>query len=317
MQKASNIGGQAVMEGIMMRHGSEYSIAVRRPDGGIELKKEPYKSVLGIKGIEKIPLLRGISSFVDSLVIGTRCIMYSASFFEEEEDAAAASKDPEERAREKEKSDKWFTVFTVLLSVGLTVGLFILLPYFLASLLRRLGASEILVSVSEALIRIVIFLAYMLLISRMKDIQRVFMYHGAEHKCINCVEHGLPLTVENVLKSSRFHKRCGTSFLLIVVILSVIFFLILGIFGIRNPLLRLLLRLLLIPVIAGCAHEFIRLAGRSENKCVQALSAPGLLLQRLVTREPDAKQAEVAIAAVEAVFDWKSYLAENFPETAR
>ncbi len=315
MSKPSNIGGQAVMEGIMMRHGNEYSIAVRKPDGEIAVKKEPYHSVIPVKGIEKIPFARGLSSFVDSLVIGTRCIMYSASFFEEDEEAdgkAGAAKTEEQKA----KDDRWFTFFTVLFSVLLTVGLFILLPYFLAGLLRRAGAGELLVSAAEAVLRLVIFLVYMILISRLKDIQRVFMYHGAEHKCINCVENGKELTVENVLGSSRFHKRCGTSFLLIVVVLSVIFFLILGMLGLRSPWLRLLLRILLIPVIAGCAYEFIRLAGRSENRCIQALSAPGLLLQRLVTREPDAKMAEVAIAAVEEVFDWKAYLAENFPERA-
>ena len=313
MQRSSNIGGQAVMEGIMMRHGDEYAIAVRKPDGEIVVKKEKYRPAVPIPGADRIPIVRGVCAFIDSMVTGVSCLMYSAQFVEEDE--------PEKkRGKAAEKKDGALspleTALTVVLAVGFSIGLFILLPYFLAGILRRLGASEIAVSLAEALLRIVIFLVYMLLISRMKDIQRVFMYHGSEHKCINCVEHGLPLTVDNVLASSRLHRRCGTSFMLIVVMLSVICFLILGIFGITSPLLRFGLRLLMIPVIAGVAYEFIRFAGRSDAPWAAALSKPGLAMQRLVTREPDAAQAEVAIAAVEAVFDWKAYLRENFPESA-
>jgi uncharacterized protein YqhQ len=195
----------------------------------------------------------------------------------------------------------------VIFSIALSVGLFILLPYFLASLLRGSGAGEVAVSLAEALLRIVIFLAYMILVSRMKDIQRVFMYHGAEHKCINCIENGLDLNVENVLKSSRRHERCGTSFLLIVIVISVIAFLFIGLLGITSPLWRFLTRIILIPIIAGVAFEFLRLAGSSDNPVVCTLAKPGLTLQGLVTREPDAEMVEVAIAAVEAVFDWKAW----------
>ena len=336
MQKPSNIGGQAVLEGIMMRHLSQYAIAVRKSDGEIVVKTEPYKTTIPVAGIEKIPILRGVSAFVDSLVVGISCLMYSAEFYDEEDTAGkdgkkkqaggedrelsgAAGEAKEKKPDKPKKESGWDAMMTgtVIFSIALSVGLFILLPYFLASLLRGIGAGEVAVSLAEALLRIVIFLAYMILVSRMKDIQRVFMYHGAEHKCINCIEHGMPLTVENVMKSSRQHKRCGTSFLLFVVLISVVFFLIIGLLGIRTPLMRFLLRLLFIPVIAGCAYEVIRFAGRSENKCVAALSAPGLLLQKLVTREPDEKQVEVAIAAVEAVFDWKEYLQTNFPEAER
>ena len=171
--------------------------------------------------------------------------------------------------------------------------------------------SEGVIAVAEACVRMILFLGYLLLISRMKDIQRVFMYHGAEHKCINCVEHGLELNVENVMKSSREHKRCGTSFLLFVMIVSIIFFLFIRV---PSPVLRVVIRLLLMPVIAGVSYEIIRLAGRSDNKIVALLSKPGLMLQHLTTREPEPEMAEVAIAAVEAVFDWRSYLKENFPE---
>ena len=320
--KSSNIGGQAVMEGIMMRHGDIYSVAVRKPDKDIEVKTEDCKSVLKSKKLLRLPIIRGVFNFIDSLVVGTKCLMYSATFFEEEEeeqkDAAALSQE-EQRARQakKEKEDSILMTVTVILSVVISVGLFMVLPYLIASLLHRINASETAVTLAEALVRIVLFLLYMLLISRMEDIQRVFMYHGAEHKCINCVEHGMPLTVENVMKSSRLHKRCGTSFLFFVIIVSIIFFL--GFFAVvpvRTMWLRIVIRILLVPVIAGVSYEFIRLAGNTENKAVAVLSKPGLALQKLTTKEPTPDMTEVAIAAVEAVFDWKAYLQENFPEEA-
>lgn len=317
--KSSNIGGQAVMEGIMMRHKDVYSVAVRKPDKEIEVKVEDYKSVVKCKSLQKLPILRGVFSFIDSLVVGTKCLMYSATFFEDEEDLKKREQlEGEEKEKElakKEKADKALMTGTVILSVVLSVGLFIVLPYLLASLLRNIGVSETGVTLAEAGVRIVLFLAYMLLISKMQDIQRVFMYHGAEHKCINCVENGLPLNVENVMKSSRFHKRCGTSFLFFVIIISIIFFL--GFFAvvpIKTMWLRVLVRILLVPVIAGVSYEVIRLAGNSDNSVVAFFSKPGMALQKLTTKEPTPDMAEVAIQAVEAVFDWKAYLKENFPD---
>ena len=317
--KSSNIGGQAVMEGIMMHHKDVYSVAVRKPDKEIEVKVEDYKSVVKCKSLQKLPILRGVFSFIDSLVVGTKCLMYSATFFEDEEDLKKREQlEGEEKEKElakKEKADKALMTGTVILSVVLSVGLFIVLPYLLASLLRNIGVSETGVTLAEAGVRIVLFLAYMLLISKMQDIQRVFMYHGAEHKCINCVEHGLPLNVENVMKSSRFHKRCGTSFLFFVIIISIIFFL--GFFAvvpIKTMWLRVLVRILLVPVIAGVSYEVIRLAGNSDNSVVAFFSKPGMALQKLTTKEPTPDMAEVAIKAVEAVFDWKAYLKENFPD---
>ena len=317
--KSSNIGGQAVMEGIMMRHKDVYSVAVRKPDKEIEVKVEDYKSVVKCKSLQKLPILRGVFSFIDSLVVGTKCLMYSATFFEDEEDLKKREQlEGEEKEKElakKEKADKALMTGTVILSVVLSVGLFIVLPYLLASLLRNIGVSETGVTLAEAGVRIVLFLAYMLLISKMQDIQRVFMYHGAEHKCINCVEHGLPLNVENVMKSSRFHKRCGTSFLFFVIIISIIFFL--GFFAvvpIKTMWLRVLVRILLVPVIAGVSYEVIRLAGNSDNSVVAFFSKPGMALQKLTTKEPTPDMAEVAIKAVEAGFDWKAYLKENFPD---
>lgn len=317
--KSSNIGGQAVMEGIMMRHKDVYSVAVRKPDKEIEVKVEDYKSIVKCKNIQKIPILRGVFNFIDSLVVGTKCLMYSATFFEDEEELKKREQlEGEEKEKElakKEKADKALMTGTVILSVVLSVGLFIVLPYLLASLLRNIGVSETGVTLAEAGVRIVLFLAYMLLISKMQDIQRVFMYHGAEHKCINCVENGLPLNVENVMKSSRFHKRCGTSFLFFVIIISIIFFL--GFFAvvpIKTMWLRVLVRILLVPVIAGVSYEVIRLAGNSDNSVVAFFSKPGMALQKLTTKEPTPDMAEVAIKAVEAVFDWKAYLKENFPD---
>ena len=311
MQKPSGIGGQAVLEGIMMRNKGKYAIAVRKPNQEIEIKTEDYKPTIPGKNIEKIPVIRGVSAFVDSLVVGIKCITYSASFYEEEEEA---EKEPtEEELKKKEKTDKFFMGISVAIAILFSVVLFVLLPYFLASLCRRIGASETLIAVFEAVLRVVIFLAYMLIISRMKDIQRVFMYHGSEHKCINCIEHGRELNVENVMKSSRFHKRCGTSFMLFVIIISVIFFLIVSAMGITSPLWRVLIRIIFIPVIAGVSYEIIRFAGMCDNKVVALLSKPGLEMQKLVTREPTSDQVEVAIAAVEAVFDWRAFLKENFP----
>ena len=317
--KSSNIGGQAVMEGIMMRHKDVYSVAVRKPDKEIEVKVEDYKSIVKCKSLQKLPILRGVFNFIDSLVVGTKCLMYSATFFEDEEELNKREQlEGEEKEKElakKEKADKALMTGTVILSIVLSVGLFMVLPYLLASLLQKVGVSETGITLAEAAVRIILFLSYMLLISKMQDIQRVFMYHGAEHKCINCVEHGLPLNVENVMKSSRFHKRCGTSFLFFVIIISIIFFL--GFFAIvpiKTMWLRVLVRILLVPVIAGVSYEVIRLAGNSDNPVVVFFSKPGMALQKLTTKEPTPHMAEVAIKAVEAVFDWKAYLKENFPD---
>ena len=306
MQKSSNIGGQAVMEGIMMRAGDRYSIGVRKPNGEIELTVRPYKSICPWKGLAKVPILRGVVSFIDSMVVGISSLTWSAEFAVEDEEEDGKEKTEAEAKKEKRAWDAAMTG-TVIFAIAFSVGLFILLPYFLAGLLRGAGVPEVWVSVAEALLRVAIFLLYMFLISRMKDIQRVFAYHGAEHKCINCVENGWDLTVENVLRASRRHKRCGTSFLLIVIVISVICFFFVGLLGIRTPLFRLLTRVLLVPLIAGVAFEFLRLAGSSDNPVVCTLAKPGLALQGLVTREPDAKMAEVAIAAVNAVFDWRAF----------
>ncbi|MCI5902422.1 MAG: DUF1385 domain-containing protein [Blautia sp.] len=315
--KPSNIGGQAVMEGIMMRRGDKYSIAVRRPDQEIELKVEDYKCIFGKSSILKKPIIRGVVSFVDSLVTGTKCLMYSAEIAGDEEDEEEAKKNAaltsEEREKKKKKEDFLFKVLlyvTVFISIIVSIAAFMLLPYALASLCRKVGASEFLVTVVEAFVKLALFMGYMLLISRMKDIQRTFMYHGAEHKCINCVEHGLPLTVENVMKSSRQHRRCGTSFLFLVMLVSIVLHF--GFVLVPNYWVRLFGRLLMVPVVAGISFEIIQWAGRTDSRFADIMSRPGLAMQKLTTKEPTEDMVEVAIRAVEAVFDWKTYLKEEF-----
>lgn len=305
--KSSNIGGQAVLEGIMMKNGDQYAIAVRRPDQEIEVCVKEYKSILPWETVKKIPFIRGIFNFVDSLVLGIRTLTYSASFYEEEE--GEAEELTAEEIAKREKQEQRMMNLTVVFSVVLAVAIFMVLPYFLSNILKRFVTSRAVLTVLEGVIRMLIFLGYLGLVSRMEDIQRTFMYHGAEHKCINCIEHGLELNVENVRKSSRQHKRCGTSFLFFVMIVSIIFcFFITA----ESQLMRVLIRIALMPFIAGVSYEIIRLAGNSENPIVNALSRPGLWVQNMTTKEPDDGMIEVAIRAVEAVFDWKRYLNENF-----
>lgn len=304
--KSSNIGGQAVLEGIMMKNGPKYAVAVRKPDGEIEVKVDEYKSIIKWEKLTKIPFIRGIFNFIDSMVLGMKTLTYSASFYEEEEDKSVVL--TAEEAKKKEKQEDLIMTVTMIASVIIALGLFMVLPYFISNLFSGIVKSRFLKTVIEALIRIVLFIGYVLLISKMEDIQRVFMYHGAEHKCINCIENGLELTVENVRISSKQHKRCGTSFLFFVVLVSIIvcFFI-----TVESPVLRVVIRIALLPVIAGISYELIRLAGRSTNPVISLLSKPGLAMQNLTTKEPDDSMIEVAIKAVEAVFDWKKFLMEE------
>lgn len=311
----SGIGGQAVLEGIMMKNGDDYAVAVRKPDGGIEVKKDRYPGICHGKKVKSIPFVRGIFNFIDSLILGNRALNYSASFYEEEETKAqeeAPKRTEKKKVQSKEASErkeKALTTFVTILAIVLALGIFVVLPYYIASLLRGFIRNASLMAIVEGLIRILIFILYIWLISAMKDIRRLYCYHGAEHKCINCIERGRTLTVENVMRSSRLHKRCGTSFIFFVFFVSIILFFFIRV---ENPLARVLIRILLMPVIAGISYEIIRLAGRSDNFFVRILSAPGMLIQRMTTKEPDAEMVQVAIAAVEAVFDWKAYLRENF-----
>lgn len=309
--KSSGIGGQAVMEGIMMRNGSEYSVAVRKENGEIEVKKETYKGVGSKCKLFRLPFIRGVFSFVDSLVLGMKSLNYSASLFMEDGEEEEESGRFEKWLQKKfgDKAEKVIMDLTMVISIILAMGIFMVFPTWVSTLMKPLLGNGIWMALFEGVLRIAIFIAYVGLISLMPDIKRTYMYHGAEHKCINCIEHGLPLTVENVMKSSKEHKRCGTSFLLIVMVISILFFLVIRP---ETLWLRLVSRILLIPVIAGVSFEFLRLAGNSDNPVVNLLSKPGLMLQGLTTKEPDEKMAEVAICAVEAVFDWKAYEEANF-----
>ena len=305
--KSSNIGGQAVLEGIMMKNGPKYAVAVRKPDGEIGIKVEEYKSMVKWEKLTKIPFVRGVFNFIDSMALGMKTLTYSASFWEDEDAEAIVL--TEEEMKKKEKQEDIIMTITMIVSVLLALGLFMVLPYFVSNLFSGIIKSRFLRTTIEAVVRIALFIGYVTLISRMKDIQRVFMYHGAEHKCINCIEHGLELTVENVRKSSKQHKRCGTSFLFFVVLVSIVvcFFI-----TVESPILRVAIRIALLPVIAGISYELIKLAGSSENPIISFLSVPGMAMQNLTTKEPEDDMIEVAIAAVEEVFDWKEYLRENF-----
>lgn len=292
----------------MMKNQDAYAVAVRKNDGEIVIEKKEYKSVFGSSKVTRLPLVRGVVNFMDSLVLGMSSLTFSSSFFEEESEPVSESE-----AAKKEKQEQLMMGGTIALSIVLAVAIFMLLPYWLSTFFGRLGWHDAAIAAMEGVLRIAIFLVYVVAISLMKDIQRVYMYHGAEHKCINCIEHGMDLTVENVKKSSRLHKRCGTSFLFFVIAVSVILFIFIRV---ESPLLRVAVRILLIPIIAGISYELIRLAGRSEHWFIQLLSKPGMLLQRLTTREPDDAMIEVGIASVEAVFDWKTYV-ENMRNCER
>ncbi|MCD8224367.1 MAG: DUF1385 domain-containing protein [Clostridiales bacterium] len=310
--KYSGIGGQAVIEGIMMKNKDDLATAVRRPDGMIEVKKERYVSITEKVPFLALPFIRGVFSFADSMILGMRTLSWSAGFFEDDEDSEPGRFELWLDKMFGEQVQKVLMAFVMVFSVVMAVIIFMLFPLMIANLCRRVISSGTLMAILEGLIRIAIFIAYIKVISRMEDIRRTFMYHGAEHKCINCIEHGMTLTVDHVRASSRQHKRCGTSFLIIVMIISILFFMVIRV---ENIWLRFASRIVLIPVIAGVSYEFLRLAGRSDSPVVNFLSKPGMWMQGLTTSEPDDSMIEVAITAVETVFDWRAYLRENFPET--
>lgn len=296
------------MEGVMMRNDNRYAVAVRKPDHEIEVKVNRCAGTEERPAICNCPIVRGVFSFVQSLAIGVKTLMYSAQFFEDEEEETPKKEKKEKTKEQIEKTEKAEMAGTVAFSIVIAIGLFMLLPAWIASLLDDMIKNHIVIGLIEGVIRLVIFLGYVIVISRMEDIKRTYMYHGAEHKTINCLEHGHELTVENVMQASRFHKRCGTSFLFIVMIVSILVFMCITV---DTMWLRLLLRVLLVPVIAGISYEFIRFAGNSESRIANLLSKPGLLIQRLTTKEPTEDMVEVAIASVEAVLDWRAYLDEQ------
>lgn len=354
--KPSGIGGQAVIEGIMMRNGGKYAVAVRTADGNIVVDtQEISSSRIQNNKFVKLPIIRGVVNFFDSMILGMKTLMYSASLFAEETEEEQREREEKARGKAREKAEKLerqgkkeeaqrvlqsceeklqktaaaqkaeeekdgsdvLMTLTVIVSLIFSVALFIMLPYGLSRFLRQVTSSEMLILLAESIVKLMIFVGYLFLISRMKDIQRTFMYHGAEHKCINCIEHGLELNVENVRASSKEHKRCGTSFLFLVMFISIIFIMVFSVplfavFHINTAVWRIVLRLALLPLIAGVSYEFIRLAGNSDSAIVNLLSRPGMAMQGLTTKEPDDSMIEVAIASVEAVFDWKKFEEEQF-----
>lgn len=304
----SGIGGQAVLEGVMMKNKEKYAVAVRKPDGEIEVEVETYQGLVHGSKFKELPFIRGIFNFLDSLILGTKALNYSASFYEEEEGKETKF----DKAMDKVSGgngEKLLSGIVTVISIVLAVGIFIVLPYFISSLFESFIRNRSLMAIIEGVIRIALFLLYVWGISAMKDIRRLYQYHGAEHKCINCIEKGRPLTVHNVMRSSRLHKRCGTSFIFFVMLVSIVLFFFIQVDNVAE---KVILRILLMPVVAGISYEIIRLAGRTDNLFIKILSAPGMWIQRMTTREPDESMAEVAIASVEAVFDWKKYLQDTF-----
>lgn len=311
--KSSGIGGQAVLEGVMMRNKSKCAVAVRKPNGEIAIEKTEIHSITEKYKILGIPVVRGVVNFVESLIVGMKTLTSSAAYFEDADETPGKF---ELWLQKKfgEKAENIIMGFTVFLSIVMAIAIFMLLPLVIVSLIDDNAVSYQWKTLIEGLIRVGIFLIYVILISCMKDIRRVFMYHGAEHKTINCIEKGLEPTVQNVRRCSRLHKRCGTSFLLFVMLISVVFFLL---FRVEVLWMRFVVRILFVPVIAGISYEFIRLAGNSNSKIIGFLSKPGLWLQALTTREPSDDMIKVAVASVEAVFDWEAYLEENFGKKVR
>lgn len=308
-QRYSGIGGQAVLEGIMMRNGDKSAVAVRKSDGTIDVRVMEYKSAIPKNGFTTMPFVRGVVNFVDSLLMGIKSLNYSADITMDEVDEEPGRFEMWVEKHFGNKANDIFLTVTMIIAIIMSVGLFVVLPYALSALMGVWIHNKVVLSVAEAVMRFAIFIGYVVLIGQMEDIKRLYMYHGAEHKCINCIERGRELNVRNVMRSKRLHPRCGTSFMLYVMAISCILFFFINV---DHAIMRLLLRLLLIPVIAGISYELIRLAGRFDNPITRLLSLPGMALQRITTKEPNEEMAEVAIKAVEAVYDWRAFLCDAY-----
>jgi len=305
----SGIGGQAVLEGIMMKNGDKCAVAVRKSDGTIDVKTETYKSTLPKNKYTTLPFIRGVVNFIDSLMLGMKSLNYATEMTMDEVDEEPSRLEKWINQKFGDKANDIIMMIAMVFAVVFAIGLFMVLPYALSALLGVWVHNKVVLSLAEAIMRFAIFIGYVVLIGKLEDIERLYMYHGAEHKCIDCIEKGRVLSVHEVMRSSRLHPRCGTSFMLYVMAIScVLFFFI----NTRNAVLRLVFRLILIPVIAGISYEIIRLAGKVDNVFTRAFSKPGLMLQKLTTKEPTKEMVEVAIKAVEAVFDWKAFLKDSY-----
>ncbi len=297
-----DIGGQAVIEGVMMKSKNYYSVAVRKPDNSTDVDVKKSSSFLDKSKFFRLPIIRGVVVFVESLVVGTKTLSYSAEILGEDEDEDPSKFELWLRDKLGDKTEKIFLVITMMISFALSITIFMVLPMWLSQLFRYFISSSFVLNLIEGVFRITIFLIYMKLISNMKDIKRTFMYHGAEHKAINCLESELPLTIENVQTSTRLHKSCGTSFLFIVMVVSILVF---SVFTTTNIWLRTVIRIIMVPVISGISYEFIRWARKNpDNSLASFVSKPGLWLQKeFTTLEPDEGQIEVAILALNAVLE--------------
>lgn len=292
----TKVGGQAILEGLMMRGARSIAIAIRKPDGNIHLAIAPLKQPGAWK---KIPIVRGVVAFVDSLIVGTENLFYGADLLEKWEAEKDPKEDTEEKTEKKQGLSKSAVYVSALLAICLTVGLFILLPTFILSLISKAGLTNVvLLNLIEGLIRILIFIGYVWVCTFMEDIKKTFEYHGAEHKTIHCFENGLELTPENAQSFYTLHPRCGTSFMMFVMIISLLVF---SLFGWPTLWVRVLSRLVMIPVIAGLSYELLQFTGRHDSTFVKVMSLPGIALQKITTREPSLEQLEVAIAAMKAV----------------
>jgi uncharacterized protein YqhQ len=294
MKKQVNVGGQAVIEGVMMRGSKGLATAVRKPNNEIEVQFEDKKPLIKRNKVFSLPIVRGFISLLDSLIIGIKSLNYSASFFEEEGEPSKFDKWVE--GVFKDKTNDVIMGFSLVLSLCFSVLIFFLLPTYTAAVFKYLNVNNTLVlNIIEGIIRVCIFILYIYLISKMEDIKRVFQYHGAEHKTIFCYENGEELTPENAMKYKRFHPRCGTNFMFLVMIVSIIVF---SLTGWNSVMERTIYRIVLLPIISGVTYEIIRWMGKSESKLSKILAYPGLSLQKLTTREPDLSQLEVAIKAL-------------------
>lgn len=296
----TSIGGQALIEGVMMRGKKTIAIVIRKPDGELVTKVDPIKQGF-LSKFKKVPLIRGVMAFIGSMIVGIKALNYSAEFYD---DGSEYKKGKFELWVEKkfgDKSDSVFVAISMVFALAITILFFLVLPAFVSKGLTNVFDDKIILSAAEGLFKFALFLAYIVLISKMKEVKRVFEYHGAEHKSIRCFEAKDELTPENAMKYSRLHPRCGTSFLLIVMVLSIVIFAFLGNFG--DPLVRVGLKLLFMPVVAGLAYEVIAYTGKHDSKFVDAISWPGMMFQKLTTSEPDLEQLEVALASLKAVLD--------------
>ena len=295
---STSMGGQAVIEGVMMKGPRSYAIAIRKASGEILVHREQLKGIDKKYPIFKLPVFRGMFALIDTMVLGVKALAFSAEQAEMEGGMEPSRFDKFLERVFKDKAEQATIYFSVFLSLVLTVGLFIVLPTFLVRFLSFAVGGTVLMNLMEGLFRIGIFLVYLLAVSRMKDIRRVFEYHGAEHKTIHCYEHGEDLTPENAARHPRLHPRCGTSFLLIVLVVSIIMF---SFIGWPNMAVRIISRILLMPLVGGISYEIIKISGRSQLKIARIINTPGLMFQGFTTREPDDSQIEVAIEAMKNV----------------